>query len=387
MKIAIVSHDFPPFGFGGVGSYAYDLASALSNKNIDVTVFCGAREKIKKELKVKFKIVRLKMLNLPPHSFWFQLQNLSFLKKELKKYDLVIGQSTSFGLICLYKNSIKKPLITVFHGTPLSELKSFMSSSFKDWTFDEFVYSILEYPLYHLMNLIEIKKSDHIVSVGYSILENIKKEFSLKRKYSVIQNGVNVERINKLLKNVKSNNNKTRIIFYGRLYYRKGLTFLLDAMKIVVKKFRNVELNIYGDGPLESSSIKFIRENNLGQNIKLNGFIKNEDLIKDIGKSDIVVLPSLYEAFSIAYLEAMACKKPLIVFDYPFSRELITNMKNGILARKKDINDLNNKIILVIKDKKLRNRIGQNAYNNVCNSYNSKSIVNKYVKLFNKIVK
>ena len=76
-------------------------------------------------------------------------------------------------------------------------------------------------------------------------------------------------------------------------------------------------------------------------------------------KADLVVLPSLREAQPISVLEAMACKKPVVVFDLPFAREYIEDMSNGLMANARDSKDLAEKISILLRDHKLRVEMGQ----------------------------
>ena len=63
-------------------------------------------------------------------------------------------------------------------------------------------------------------------------------------------------------------------------------------------------------------------------------------MISVIRRSLAVVLPSSYEGASLALLEAMACSKPVIALDYPFTREIIKNYNSGLLALPDDEMDL-----------------------------------------------
>jgi len=106
-------------------------------------------------------------------------------------------------------------------------------------------------------------------------------------------------------------------------------------------------------------------------------------LIAKIKTADVVVLPSTHEVGPfIAALETMACKKPVVAFDMPFTREFIFNMKNGILARVGSVEDLHDKIRLLLSDKKLRHRLGENAYNHVIKEHNWDTAIEKYVRIY-----
>ena len=65
-----------------------------------------------------------------------------------------------------------------------------------------------------------------------------------------------------------------------------------------------------------------------------------------------------------------AREKPVVVFDYPFSRELIKDMYNGILVRPNDVDELYKKICLLLSENHLRKKLGANTYDYVKKRHN-----------------
>jgi len=204
-------------------------------------------------------------------------------------------------------------------------------------------------------------------------------------KVSVIQNGVDFEEIERdtLL---PSKQKDFSIVFAGRLFPTKGVFYLLNAFKLLRRSFRNVHLSIFGKGPLKKKIMQFISKSDLGSCVSYLGYIPHKILLTKIKKSDIVVFPSLNEAQSMFMLETMACKKPIIAFDLPFAREIITHLGTGLLATERDINDLARKIEMLISDEKLRRRLGQDAYNYVKKNHNWDIQVEKYLKVYERVM-
>jgi len=180
MKVALISHSFPPHMTGGIGSYTFSLAEALSKKGIDVTVFCGGH--VKKEPASKFKIKRIPMLNLPPRAVWFQLQNHKRLSKELKNFDIIHGQNTSSSFYVMMKKKVEKPWIVTFHDCPSRGLKAFFDSPSSSMNLGDFFFNVIEYPLYKKMYSMDLKHSDKIISVGRYLLLDLKKQFKFNSK-------------------------------------------------------------------------------------------------------------------------------------------------------------------------------------------------------------
>jgi N,N'-diacetylbacillosaminyl-diphospho-undecaprenol alpha-1,3-N-acetylgalactosaminyltransferase len=114
----------------------------------------------------------------------------------------------------------------------------------------------------------------------------------------------------------------------------------------------------------------------------LFGRISHMDLIGEIKNSDVAVLPSLYEAQPMFALEAMACKKPMVIFDFPYARELITDMKTGVLCKTCNSIDLAEKISLLLSDENLRRKLGQMANEYVSENHDWDIQAEKYIEVY-----
>ncbi|NWG11507.1 glycosyltransferase family 4 protein [Candidatus Bathyarchaeota archaeon] len=381
MKVALISHEG-----GGISSVAHGLAQSLAKKKIETAIFTGtlARNCHTEKVNDYLEIVRLPILDFPPRSFWFQILNIRKLSKLLKDYTVIHGVSpdASF-MFTSYKKKLEKPLIATIHGSPRAIQKVFVNSPISSWNLGDFGYNIIEFPLHEFTISRILSKSDHVVVCSFTTLEELKtyKALDLK-KTSVIYNGVNFDEIEKTKQLPNNNTNDLTIVFAGRLFWTKGIAYLLKAFQIIRQNFRNVHLKIFGKGPLEQRVRSFITEADLNSCVSFHGHIPHRNLIAEVKTADIVVLPSLYEAQPIFALEAMACKKPLVVFNVPYAREIISDRKTGLLAKVHDVNDLSNKIQTLISDKNLRERMGEDAYNYVRRKHDWNVLVKSYLRVY-----
>jgi glycosyltransferase involved in cell wall biosynthesis len=201
------------------------------------------------------------------------------------------------------------------------------------------------------------------------------------KKISVIYNGINFDKFNKIIDSQSEKD--LSIIFYGRLTWIKGILHLIKSVALLKGEFPELRLKVCGRGPLEGRIQVLIRKLKLKENVFVLGHLPHNNLMKEIIESSIVVLPSLYEVGPfISGLEAMACKKPLICFDLPFTREFILNMHNGVLAKANDVKDLSDKIYLLLSDTDLRRKLGKNAYEYVISKHNWDLLVKKYLDIY-----
>jgi glycosyltransferase involved in cell wall biosynthesis len=161
---------------------------------------------------------------------------------------------------------------------------------------------------------------------------------------------------------------------------------LLKAFELGKGNFKNFQLHIFGKGPEEGRLRKFVTSAKLDNVVRFHGRIPHNQLIMELKKADLVVVPSFHEAQSMFVLEAMACRKPVIAFDIPAMKEIIVDGQNGILAKSFDPIDLSEKIGIVLSDEDLRNKLGKNAYNYVFEKHNREKQVEQYLQVYENLL-
>jgi glycosyltransferase involved in cell wall biosynthesis len=281
-------------------------------------------------------------------------------------------------------------LVTSIHGVPLPELKTFINSPTSFWTSEDVGYSVLEYPLHDFLLKIALANSDHIFTCSYTTFDDLRSLYKTSKlsNISVIHNGICFDEIDNIGSNSDAQDEQEEryIVFAGRLYWIKGIIHLLEAFKIVARNFPDLSLKIFGRGPLEGEIRKMALDAGLEEKILIKGYIPRKKLIEEVKGADLVVLPSLIEANPMFALEAMACRRPVIAFNYPFMREIIVNMHNGILAKPASIADISEKISLVLSDENLRSELGKNAYEYVRKNHDWDILIEKYIKVYTEII-
>jgi len=387
MKVALITLEG-----GGISTVCYGLAQSLSKKKIPTTIFTESAagksnvERVNDFLEIK----RLNRLNMPPRCFWFQIQNVRSFSKTLKDYTLVHGVSPDASVFFnFYKRKLRKPFVASFHAVPLSTAKYFLKMPISSWTVAEFAHHILEFPLHDFAIRSCLNGADHITVCSRTTLNEFAtayKDLDLK-KIDVIYNCVDFDEIENVQVRRDNEDGQTDpfIMFAGRLYWLKGPMFVLKAFNLLKKEIPDLNLKIFGTGPEENRMKQFVSRAGLEDRVHFYGRVPHKEIIKEIKKSTAVVAPSVHEAQSLFYLEAMACKKPLITFDISPAKEIIQNRYNGFLARSFDVKDLSEKIRYVLSDPKLRLKVGQNSYNYVKREHNWENQIEKYLNIYQSV--
>jgi glycosyltransferase involved in cell wall biosynthesis len=184
---------------------------------------------------------------------------------------------------------------------------------------------------------------------------------------------------------------KYDIVFSGRLVKNKGISLLLRAIRNVKTQMPNVKLIIVGDGPLKPKIEKFIKRNSLQKNIEFSGWLSTtSDVAKIYNQSKLMVMPSFNEGGPRVTLEAMACKVPILTSKVGIMLDIIKNSSidseqaNGIFVDWK-VKDIVNKIMLLLKDDNLRNKIAENGYRTV-QQFERKGAIENYAKSYQNLI-
>ena len=136
---------------------------------------------------------------------------------------------------------------------------------------------------------------------------------------------------------------------------------------------------------MKKKIIDRIKKLQIEKKVILTGMIDN--VYEYLNCSDIYVLSSFIEGVSRSMLEAMSCKIPVISTKIRGSREIIKNLKNGILYEKSDISQLEYEILRLKNNKKLAKKISSKAYNDVKNFYTENLYNIRIFKIINKLIK
>ena len=200
-------------------------------------------------------------------------------------------------------------------------------------------------------------------------------------KTTIISMGCYIDHFGKqyALDNFFKQNGKKVILFVGRLAEIKGVTYLIEAMKQV-----DAKLCIVGNGPLREELEQQAREQ--GDKIEFIGSKTHEELKTVYASADLFVAPSItakngdVEGLSLVNLEAMASGLPVIAGALGGTGDLIQSGENGILLKEKDVDDLANKINLLLQDHQEYEKIVSNGLITVA-QYDYAVIGKKYADL------
>ena len=183
-------------------------------------------------------------------------------------------------------------------------------------------------------------------------------ENDIQNKSVVIHNSVSINNV----ETIKIVEREKRIVTVGRLHIQKNQIQLLKVFKEISKIYPDYVLEIYGKGELEEELKKYCQENYIEDKVKFVGTTQN--LFEKIKSAKMFVLTSKYEGMPNALLEAMALGIPCISSNYSPTDsvfEFINDNENGLIYDLEKKEDLKKKIIKIIEDEKLAQKLSNNA--------------------------
>ena len=204
------------------------------------------------------------------------------------------------------------------------------------------------------------------------------KKYNSYTKIVVIPNMINENTTGKIS---KLDNNQ--IISIGRLEEVKDFKSLILMFNILVKKNDRIILKIIGEGSQRNELETLITSLELQDKVILTGKLNEKEINKELLKSDIFVLTSKSESFSLVLCEAMSYGLPCVAFDIDVGpREIIINNTTGFLVGDRNIEIMEGKVEELLSNNELRNSMGKEAYNKV-DKYYPKNVGNFWKNIIN----
>jgi len=256
------------------------------------------------------------------------------------------------------------PVITTLHGTDITLVG-------RDKTYEPVV-------------TFSINESDAITAVSQNLRQETYSSFSITKEIDVIYNFVDVSRFSKkpidAFRKVISPHGEKVLVHASN--FRK-IKRVEDVIKIfaAVRKQVPAKLLMIGDGPERPGCETLARRLKVHDDIRFLG--KQEQMEEILAVSDLFLLPSEYESFGLAALEAMAAGMPVISSNAGGLPEINIDGVTGYLADVGDTATMSKCAIKLLSDDELLNTFKQQAYDNAC-KYDIHNIVPQYEELYSR---
>jgi glycosyltransferase involved in cell wall biosynthesis len=360
MKHILFYTDTP--GFGGAEKHMILLAKYLRRLGYKVSLAYGHYGRIYRKRAVFEKwcdnVYTLKTSNKHDIRHYFELRKL--FKKE--KFDLLHIHLWNPGA-CRYAffaaSFFRIPIVTTEHDPfELSGLKKVIKK----------------------MCLRRTKQTIAVSSHNKKLMQEL---YGLAdKKISLVFNGIE---IHKFLNNTQKATLPVKkgdmvITCIGEMHPRKGHKYLLEAFAKLETQYPSLQLILVGNGPIESELRKKYAH---FESIHFLGW--REDVRQILKSSDILVLPSLKEAFGQVLLEAMASGTFVIATNNGGTIDIIRHGKTGILIPPQNTDRIVEAIKIVINNPAQKKDVERAALQWVKNSFTAEAMAENTLNVYKKI--
>jgi len=191
-------------------------------------------------------------------------------------------------------------------------------------------------------------------SVSTAVQEHFSKHCEVQS--TIIHNSFPLKNFYRYKIDIDISTTKFRILTPGRFVEKKGHKYLIEAINILNKKHSNLEFLFVGRGPLVE-----IFKKNAPKNLSFISEMPHSELMKLYNEVDMIVIPSIYEAFGLVVGEAMIMEKPIVATKVDGIVEMIDDKKEGLLVKSKNSIALAKAIDRLYQDKELQEKLIKNA--------------------------
>jgi phosphatidylinositol alpha 1,6-mannosyltransferase len=340
MKVVITTDSFLP-RWDGVARFLSLLIPVLK-KNAQVVVFAPKFEGRPIDLGVN--VIRFPLVKIRFGDIYFSSPDKGKMAEHIKTADIVFNQTIGpIGMAGIkLAKKYKKPVVSFIHSIEWDLAKGAVKHG--KW-FVKRAVRLIAKRLYNRCSLLVCPSSQ---------VADILSANGIRAKKEIVTLGVQTSMFvppqSKPAAKAKVGILPTRLVvgYVGRLAREKDLGTLYHAFIKIKRRFPKMVLLLVGGG----SSDEIPKDSN----VILAG--PQNDVVKYLQSMDVFVLPSLTETSSLATMEAMSCAVPVITTPVGSIPEYVRDGKTGFIFSRRDVNELEKKLVDLLSSASLRKKIG-----------------------------
>lgn len=370
MRIGIVCYPT----FGGSGVLATELGKALADKGHHVH-FITYQQPVR--LNVFSANIFYHEVSVPSYPLFdyppYELALASTMVDVILNHDLDLlhvhyaiphASAAYMAKQILLKKGREIPVITTLHGTDITLVG-------RDKTYEPVV-------------TFSINESDAITAVSQNLKEETYRNFAIEKDILVIENFVDNSRYQKkpidAFRKVIAPHDEKILIHASNFRKIKRVEDVIKIFAAVHKELPS-KLLLVGDGPDRRIMEDLVRKLGVQDDVRFLG--KQEQIEEILLVSDLFLLPSEYESFGLAAMEAMAANVPVISSDAGGLPEININGETGFTAAVGDVETMSNYAITLLSDDAMLKQFRKNAKAQAM-KFDLHNIVPQYEKLYSR---
>ena len=232
---------------------------------------------------------------------------------------------------------------------------------------------------------------DKFIAISNSVRTYMIEELKISdKKIVTINNGIDVQQYKDTKVDIEGKrkmleiSSKYLILAVGRICEQKNHYLMIKVAEILKQQSIDAQILIVGrfdkDDEYYQGLIKFIKEKDLEDIVIFAG--QRDDIDEILKISDVFILPSLFEGMSLALMEAIASKTPIVCTDTGTASEFIIDGVSGFFHDSDDAVQMAEKIKMILGDNILADKLADNAYLKLKDAYDIKIAARQYEDLY-----
>jgi glycosyltransferase involved in cell wall biosynthesis len=394
MKILQVVPYFPPaYAFGGPVKATYQISRELIKRGHEVVVYTTDAKNFNSRLEIDssntdegIKVHRFKNLSLTfvkKFKLFITPQLALFAREEIKNFDIIhLHEHRTFQNIVIHRRARKHdiPYVLQVHGS-LPRIGA--------WRRLKSIYDVLfGYRL--------LRDASKVIALTRVEAEQYRSMGVPEEKIAIIPNGIDLSEYADLspkgsFKKKFNIPEDSKIIFYlGRIHKIKGIDFLVRAYAYLKNEMKCINAVLVIAGPDDGflGEVKsLVQSLGISRLVMFTGPLYGKEKLGAYVDSDLVVLPSRYEAFPNVVLEAYACSKPVVASNVGAIPDIVLHGETGLLFQAGDVKGLANAIAYMLANPEEAERMGCNARRLVEEKFSIDRVVTQLEILYEKVLK
>jgi len=361
MKILIVSAMFPPIRTG-TSFYVQNMASALKKRNNQITVVTVENEDARKENN-PFPVIRLPAFHFPLKNFFKHLRFSSVYLRNFKKMNAVMAEMKPD--VVLLVNHYLDIAFPVLYATKRQGIPLVISVGTQITSISPLKEMVLNFFDWLICGNVVFRFCDKIISWDREIhkyIQNIHSD-EIVKKSCIVPFGPNGDEsaFEKADHDYSRNN---QIIAVGSVIEQRNNIFLIHLFKRLSEIFPNLILKIVGHVYYQEA-VQLTKQLHLEEKVVFTGELPHEKVLEEVSKSAFywVALSGKYIGLGTASLEAMLMGVPVVsnVYEDLLGKPILKDMDNYVYADGVSIEPAVTKLTFLLRDQKLREKIGKNG--------------------------
>ncbi|MGA8544658.1 MAG: glycosyltransferase family 4 protein [Mycobacterium sp.] len=361
MKVLMVSWEYPPVVIGGLGRHVHHLSTALAAAGHEVVVLSRrptgtdpSTHPLSDEINEDVRVVAAAQ---DPHEFTFS--------HDMMAWTLAMGHAMVRAGLSIKDTSSDKPwrpdvvhahdwlvahpaiALAEFYDVPMvSTIHATEAGRHSGWVSGSLSRQV------HAVESWLVRESDSLITCSASMRDEITELFGPGLAEStVIRNGIDAARWPFATRRRRSvSSSPPELLFVGRLEYEKGVHDAIAALPRIRRAHPGTTLTIAGDGTQLDWLVEQARKHRVLKATRFVGRLDHDELLAALHRADAAVLPSHYEPFGLAALEAAAAGTPLVTSNIGGLGEAVIDGETGISCPPSDVTRLAKAVRAVLDD-------------------------------------